>query len=527
MLAIAAWHLSCVAFGGRGSTMRQIKLRKLVNQRSIALLLLALSLSGEALAAQLQLAWVDNSGNEDGFKIDRMTGTTGVFVPIGTVGANVTSYTDPNLSDGTNYCYRVRAFNSAGDSASIEGCKTTATLETFVLSITKSGNGSGTVTSNPVAVNCGTNCNATLTIGATVSLVATPAAGSTFTGWSGHADCIDGSVTMNANKSCMATFNKPTIELQAEWLHDGAQLLTNRTKYADINGDGKVDAIYFDTTGSRGVWVSLGTDDGFAPAEMWLQLGYSTPDQIQYADVNGDGTADALYFDTLRSRGVWVSLSEGIGFKPAEMWAQYGESTPNQIQYADINGDGKADALYFDSGKSNCVRVSFSTGTGFTSPQSWICHGPSTPDQMQYADLNGDGKVDGIYFDTLRSRGVWVSLSTGTGFEPVKNWLQHGESTPNQLQYADVNGDAKADALYFDTSRSRGVWVSLSTGTSFTPGQMWLAHGESTPELIEYADLNGDGKADAIYYDVLRSGGVWVSLSKGDSFATAFLWSTE
>jgi hypothetical protein len=146
---------------------------------------------------------------------------------------------------------------------------------------------------------------------------------------------------------------------------------------------------------------------------------------------------------------------------------------------------------------------------------------------MQYADLNADGKVDGIYFDTLRSRGVWVSLSTGTGFEPVKNWLQHGESTPNQLQYADVNGDGKADALYFDTFRSRGVWVSLSTGTSFTSGQMWLEHGESTPDLIQYADLNGDGKADAIYHDVLRSGGVWVSLSKGDSFATAFLWSTE
>ena len=108
--------------------MRQIKLRKFLNQRSIVLVLLALSLSGEALAAQLQLAWVDNSGNEDGFKIDRMTGTTGVFVPIATVGANVTSYTDPNLLDGTNYCYRVRAFNSAGDSASVEGCKTTGTL---------------------------------------------------------------------------------------------------------------------------------------------------------------------------------------------------------------------------------------------------------------------------------------------------------------------------------------------------------------------------------------------------------------
>src|SRR3989337_712158 len=99
--------------------MRQMKLPKFINQRFISLLLMALSLSREAFAAQLQLAWVDNSANEDGFKIERMTGATGALAPIATVGANVTSYTDPNLSDGTNYCYRVQAFNSAGDSSSV------------------------------------------------------------------------------------------------------------------------------------------------------------------------------------------------------------------------------------------------------------------------------------------------------------------------------------------------------------------------------------------------------------------------
>lgn len=506
---------------------RQIIPQKSKTQRVILLLLIALSLSRESIAAQLQLAWIDNSANEDGFKIERKVGTTGTFVPIATVGSNVTSYTDPNLSDGTNYCYRVKAFNSAGDSPFVEGCKTTAVTQTFILSVSKSGNGSGTVTSNPVGVNCGTSCSVALTSGAMVSLVATPAVGSTFTGWSGNMDCIDGSVTMNADKSCSATFNRPNLDLRAEWLHNGAELLTNKTKYADINGDGKIDALYFDTSGTRGIWISLGNENGFAPAQLWLQHGDSTPDQIQYADVNGDGRADALYFDTLRSRGVWVSLSDGTGFKPAEMWVQYGESTPNQLQYADINGDGKADALYFDSGRSNCIHVSFSTGSGFTSPKSWICHGPSTPDQIQYADVNADGKADALYFDTFRSRGVWVSLSQGTSFMPVQLWLQHGESTPNQIQYADVNGDGKADALYFDTFRSRGVWVSLSTGTGFMSGQMWLEHGESAPDQIEYSDLNGDGKADAVYYDILRSGGVWVSLSNGNSFATPFLWTVD
>src|SRR5204862_6695734 len=108
---------------------------------------------------------------------------------------------------------------------------------------------------------------------------------------------------------------------------------------------------------------------------------------------------------------------------------------------------------------------------------------------------------------TFRSNAVWVSLSTGTSFTAPTKWLQHGASTPDQIQYADVNGDGRADALYFDTSRSNGVWVSLSTGSSFTAPIQWLGHGPSTPDQIQYADVNGDGRADALYFDTLRSNG--------------------
>lgn len=187
----------------------------------------------------------------------------------------------------------------------------------------------------------------------------------------------DGTVTMNTNKGCTATFNTVTIlsstkavtlSPPSEWQH-GRRYLTHEMKYADVSGDGILDALYFDTVNTRGVWVSLATAGGFAPAEMWLQHGPSTADQMQYADVDGDGKADALYFDTLRSRGVWVSLSTGSGFTAPQMWLQHGPSAPDQIQYFDIDGDGRADALYFDAGKSNCVLVSLSTGSGFTPPQ--------------------------------------------------------------------------------------------------------------------------------------------------------------
>jgi hypothetical protein len=60
---------------------------------------------------------MDNSSNEDGFRIERRTGTTQTFSEIAILGTNVTSYNDSGLVDGETYCYRVLAFNAAGSSA--------------------------------------------------------------------------------------------------------------------------------------------------------------------------------------------------------------------------------------------------------------------------------------------------------------------------------------------------------------------------------------------------------------------------
>ena len=93
---------------------------------TLLLLLAAIAQPGEVVAARpLTLTWVDNSTNEDGFKIERKTGTSGTFAQIATVGAKVTSYIDSTLTAGTTYCYQVRAFNTAGNSDySNEACGT-------------------------------------------------------------------------------------------------------------------------------------------------------------------------------------------------------------------------------------------------------------------------------------------------------------------------------------------------------------------------------------------------------------------
>ena len=65
------------------------------------------------------------------------------------------------------------------------------------------------MTSSPAGISdCpGADCTEDYPQGTVVTLIATPAAGSTFASWTGGADCTDGMVTMNGVRNCTATFN--------------------------------------------------------------------------------------------------------------------------------------------------------------------------------------------------------------------------------------------------------------------------------------------------------------------------------
>jgi hypothetical protein len=66
-------------------------------------------------ASQVDLAWTDNSNNEQGFKIERsFDGQT--FTEIAAVEPNVTTYSDNTVAAATLYFYRVFAFNNFGNS---------------------------------------------------------------------------------------------------------------------------------------------------------------------------------------------------------------------------------------------------------------------------------------------------------------------------------------------------------------------------------------------------------------------------
>ncbi len=164
----------------------------------------------------LNIAWNASTGATS-YQVYRDGGATAVY------NGSATLFSDTGLVLGSTHTYKVKATNSAGSSAlSVSASGTVAPVCKFALTITKAGTGTGTVT--PTS---GTTYNS----GAVVVLNATPNATSTFVGWTGNADCTDASVTMDAAKSCIATFTFKTIVCSAP--------LTQTVKVAcDVNANG-------------------------------------------------------------------------------------------------------------------------------------------------------------------------------------------------------------------------------------------------------------------------------------------------
>lgn len=77
-------------------------------------------LSTPVFAGQNVLTWEDRSTNETQFHIERKAeqcAGPGAFAEVATVGANVQTYTDTQVTEGQFYCYRVAAGNGTAKSA--------------------------------------------------------------------------------------------------------------------------------------------------------------------------------------------------------------------------------------------------------------------------------------------------------------------------------------------------------------------------------------------------------------------------
>jgi FG-GAP-like repeat len=302
--------------------------------------------------------------------------------------------------------------------------------------------------------------------------------------------------------------------------------------FADANGDGRADLIALEASTIR-VWLSDGTR--FVPSDTpWAQATLAA-DWTWFADVTGDGKADGIEVMNSGFNGISVLPSSGSSFGGATAWSsgQAGGGSPipieNPFAFADVTGDGKADAIEFDYAG---IYVLPSTGRAFAQPANWTNHTWAGDYCTAVADVTGDAKADALLCGSPSYTGIdafiYEATSTETAFDlrsqdGGSQSLQVGEPWTTvafwghiATYFADLNGDKKADVIAVEENV---IYVLLSTGTGFrpvtAPEDTWLKGDFGQMSASAVADVNGDGMADFIAVEL---DGVHVWLSDGSIF---------
>ena len=142
-------------------------------------------------------------------------------------------------------------------------------------------------------------------------------------------------------------------------------------------------------------------------------------------------------------------------FAPIENWTHGPYYGGRGTFFADVTGDGKADAIVVND---DTVTVRRSNGGQFTPNENWT-HGPYYGSRgTMFADVDGDGKADAIM---VNDDTVTVRRSDGSQFTPNENWTQGHYYGSRGAFFGDVTGDGKADAIVVNddtvTVRRSGV----------------------------------------------------------------------
>jgi plastocyanin len=320
------------------------------------------------------------------------------------------------------------------------------------------------------------------------------------------------------------TFNKPGIYPYFCTVHDNAMTgvvvvrpnFVSAKRYAtgniplavalaDVNGDGKLDAITVNNgnnmvSGVGSVSVLLGNGDGTFGTKTDFPVG-ANPAGVAVGDFDGDGKPD-LAVSNVTDGTVSILRGNGDGtFQTAVPYTVGGNA--QSIAIADFNGDGKLDIVVANSGGSN-VSILLGNGTGTFQPAMSVSVG-TQPLSVVVADFNRDGIPDLAVSNSMDGT-ISILLGKGDGtFQTPQTFAAGGAgSRPKQIAVGDLNGDGILDLAVADdgpTPKVVSVFLGKGDGSFQPPVSYPVGAANANPQSLALLDINGDGNLDIAVAD--------------------------
>ncbi|MEI6205690.1 MAG: FG-GAP-like repeat-containing protein [Desulfuromonadales bacterium] len=370
------------------------------------------------------------------------------------------------------------------------GWSTTSPPSTYVLTAAKSGSGSGTVTSNPTGISCGSTCSSSFTSGTSVTLTASPDSGSTFAGWSGACSGTGTcNVTMSAAKSVTATFT-----------------LSPQTTTPSINYYHQSDGIVAGLT-TNGSTVTGGAQFYQEANAAWSIVGQG--------DFDGDGIRDLVWWNSRTGQVYIMLMASPTTVKGGGILTTEPNTYWRIVATGDINGDGKTDLIWWHqvTGQVYAMLVNGTAvaggGTIFTEPNTaWKI--------IASADFNGNGKAELLWWNSMtgqvalgQTNGTSASTANLIWTEPDTNWRIAGAG--------DLDGDGKADIIWHNRTTGQ-VYGMQTNGSSVTNGALMYTEANTIWEIVSVGNYNSDNKAELLWWNQL-TGQVYLMPMNGLSVA--------
>ncbi len=215
-----------------------------------------------------------------------------------------------------------------------------------------------------------------------------------------------------------------------------------------------------------------------------------------------DNTAPAVYCQPLTKQldangQASITLAELMAPPVVALSAatgNLGRAAAGDVAVGDLNGDGKMDVVYANTGANT---VFLNDGTGTLAPHSTAPTFGSVADQhtaVALGDVDGDGDLDAVLAVYGGNESVWTNDGTGA-FTLRSSFAGLGYTL--DLDLADIDADGDLDALVVNYDGGQ-LWKNNGSGT-FTDANNILAAGPN-PHIARahFAQLNNDGFPDVI-----------------------------